>query len=701
MIKVGVTAPGIWLKIAKKSSMIPSVTYDEAIDEALCCGWIDGQRRRALDNDNDDARYYFLQRFTPRRRRSTWSQRNVDKVAALAAVAGRMLPAGLAEVDAAKADGRWEKAYAGSATMEVPADFRALLDERPRAAKVFDDEMSKAARYTFLQRLQTVKKEETRTRKMAEFHLIIIGVKVLDKMKDAPTGLAMDFSKFLGSRCNCSYESVLVRRELDLPVMSRWSMGLLPMQHAQHCLAGHPAYAHQLCRLHHGGIHAYAGGRHHRVPTGIVDDELALLKVALKNQIIPSTDRRARIAAVPQLRAERGPKDGDKERRRGAGVDNVLGGRATGVLRHVPVLNAGVLAVASGAVVRVCCNVANGVDVFESLHQKILVRLERAVFLETKDRVVAQVLGGGRDTDAENHEVRLDPGPVLEVDGANVGWVGARGLGLVDASIHMKLDAFAFKRLLDGGANFFAEDAVQGHLFHANYGDGVVLAGGAGHLHADKRGADNDNLFALALPNGRVDLFRIVHAAQRKDVAENFEALQGEQARGAARGEDELGVGVRAAALGADGAGGKVDVVHLAVYPADGTGVEPALAAPGELGGVGDEGLAQLGTVNGQVALVGDDGDRSVEALFAEALDGAHGAGAAADDDDVALVFGRGANVAAEVGSAAGVFDGGFVAGDVDGAVAFGELERGQGVECGGALNIPGPDIEAGCSVSF
>ncbi|KAM3477181.1 hypothetical protein MY8738_006565 [Beauveria namnaoensis] len=171
MIKVGVTAPGIWLKIAKKSSMIPSVTYDEAIDEALCCGWIDGQRRRALDDDddNDDGRYYFLQRFTPRRRRSTWSQRNVDKVAALAAVAGRMLPAGLAEVDAARADGRWEKAYAGSATMEVPADLRALLDKRPRAAGVFDDEMSKAARYTFLQRLQTVKKEETRTRKMAEF----------------------------------------------------------------------------------------------------------------------------------------------------------------------------------------------------------------------------------------------------------------------------------------------------------------------------------------------------------------------------------------------------------------------------------------------------------------------------------------------------------------------------------------------------
>ncbi|KAM3499099.1 hypothetical protein MY10362_007623 [Beauveria mimosiformis] len=162
MIKAGVTAPGVWLKIGKKSTVIPTVTYDEAVDEALCCGWIDGQRR-ALD-----ARF-FLQRFTPRRRTSTWSRRNVDKVAALvAAKAAGMLPAGLAEVDAAKADGRWERAYAGSSTMEVPADFRALLDARPRAASVFDG-MSKAARYPFLHRLQTVKKEETRTRKMAEF----------------------------------------------------------------------------------------------------------------------------------------------------------------------------------------------------------------------------------------------------------------------------------------------------------------------------------------------------------------------------------------------------------------------------------------------------------------------------------------------------------------------------------------------------
>ncbi|KAJ6788131.1 hypothetical protein PWT90_06081 [Aphanocladium album] len=160
MVEVGVTAPGLWLKIAKKSTMIPTVTYDEAIDEALCCGWIDGQRR-PLDAQ------YFLQRFTPRRRKSMWSQRNVDKVAALTA-AGRMLPAGFAEVEAAKDDGRWDKAYAGSSTIEVPPDFRELLDSRPRAAKFFDS-LSKSARYPFLHRLHTVKKEETRTRKMAEF----------------------------------------------------------------------------------------------------------------------------------------------------------------------------------------------------------------------------------------------------------------------------------------------------------------------------------------------------------------------------------------------------------------------------------------------------------------------------------------------------------------------------------------------------
>lgn len=160
MLQVGTSAPGVWLKIAKKATGIPTVTYDEAIDEALCCGWIDGQRR-PLDAT------HFLQRFTPRRRRSLWSQRNVDKVASLTAQ-GRMLPEGQNEVDAAKEDGRWEKAYAGAATIEVPSDFREALDRRPKAARAFDA-LSKAARYPYLHRLQTVKKEETRVRNIALF----------------------------------------------------------------------------------------------------------------------------------------------------------------------------------------------------------------------------------------------------------------------------------------------------------------------------------------------------------------------------------------------------------------------------------------------------------------------------------------------------------------------------------------------------
>ncbi|KAM4065880.1 hypothetical protein HRG_000042 [Hirsutella rhossiliensis] len=99
---------GVWLKLAKKASGVASVSYDAAVDAALCHGWIDGQRRRC--DDDDEALRFFLQRFTPRRRRSVWSRRNVARVAALLAE-GRMAPAGLREVDAARADGRWERAY--------------------------------------------------------------------------------------------------------------------------------------------------------------------------------------------------------------------------------------------------------------------------------------------------------------------------------------------------------------------------------------------------------------------------------------------------------------------------------------------------------------------------------------------------------------------------------------------------------------
>ncbi|KAF4969841.1 hypothetical protein FSARC_2999 [Fusarium sarcochroum] len=112
---------GLWLKIAKKDSGVTSVTYDQALDVALCYGWIDGQRK-ALDAQ------HFIQRFTPRRKGSLWSQRNVNKVAPLIET-GRMQPAGQAEIDAAKGDGRWERAYSSSSNATVPEDFQTALNE--------------------------------------------------------------------------------------------------------------------------------------------------------------------------------------------------------------------------------------------------------------------------------------------------------------------------------------------------------------------------------------------------------------------------------------------------------------------------------------------------------------------------------------------------------------------------------------------
>jgi uncharacterized protein YdeI (YjbR/CyaY-like superfamily) len=154
------TPAGLWLKMSKKASGIASVTYDEALDTALCFGWIDGQRK------THDAQH-FIQRFTPRRKRSIWSKRNVDKVAALIE-SGRMRQAGLAEVEAAKADGRWERAYSASSVVEVPEDFRVAL-ERDAKAKAFFEGLGKTKRYAFLWRITTVKREETRRRKIVEF----------------------------------------------------------------------------------------------------------------------------------------------------------------------------------------------------------------------------------------------------------------------------------------------------------------------------------------------------------------------------------------------------------------------------------------------------------------------------------------------------------------------------------------------------
>lgn len=153
-------ARGVWLKIAKKASGIPSVTYAEAVDVALCHGWIDGQKASF-----DDA--WFLQRFTPRRPRSRWSAINVAKVATLIE-AGRMRPAGLREVEAAKADGRWEAAYAGQRTIQVPEDLRAALDADPAAAAAFTT-LDSANRYAILFRIADAKRAETRERRIAQF----------------------------------------------------------------------------------------------------------------------------------------------------------------------------------------------------------------------------------------------------------------------------------------------------------------------------------------------------------------------------------------------------------------------------------------------------------------------------------------------------------------------------------------------------
>ncbi len=154
-------APGVWLQIAKKDSGIASVTYAQALDVALCFGWIDGQKR------GHDERF-FLQRFTPRRRGSVWSQRNTEHVARLEA-AGRMRAAGAAEVEAAKADGRWEAAYAGQRDATVPADLQAALDASPAAATFFAT-LSSVNRYAIVYRVQAPAKQPgTRERRIERY----------------------------------------------------------------------------------------------------------------------------------------------------------------------------------------------------------------------------------------------------------------------------------------------------------------------------------------------------------------------------------------------------------------------------------------------------------------------------------------------------------------------------------------------------
>jgi uncharacterized protein YdeI (YjbR/CyaY-like superfamily) len=153
-------AAGLWLKIAKKGAGIASVSHAEALETAICFGWIDGQRR-ALDER------WFLQRFTPRGPRSRWSQINRDKATQLIE-AGRMRPAGLAQVEAARADGRWDAAYASQRTATVPEDLRTALDANPAAAAAFET-LDSQNRYAILYRVQDAKRAETRARRITRF----------------------------------------------------------------------------------------------------------------------------------------------------------------------------------------------------------------------------------------------------------------------------------------------------------------------------------------------------------------------------------------------------------------------------------------------------------------------------------------------------------------------------------------------------
>ena len=156
----GANSPGVWLRLSKKGSGVPSVSYDEALDAALCFGWIDGQGA-PLDER------FWLVRFTPRGRRSKWSQRNRDLTGGLIA-AGRMREAGTAEIERAQADGRWETAYPGQRTATVPDDLRAALDANPAAAAFFEG-LDRANRYAILYRVHDAKRPATRAARIERF----------------------------------------------------------------------------------------------------------------------------------------------------------------------------------------------------------------------------------------------------------------------------------------------------------------------------------------------------------------------------------------------------------------------------------------------------------------------------------------------------------------------------------------------------
>ncbi|CAN3985818.1 FIG00815799: hypothetical protein [Kitasatospora purpeofusca] len=172
-------SPGVWLALTRKGGSVTTLTWQQAVDEALCFGWIDGQARKRDEETS-------WRRLTPRRPRSVWSRRNVDNVARLEA-AGLMLPAGRAAVDAAKADGRWTAAYAPSSEAEVPADLRAAIDAVPAAQAMFEV-LTRTNRFALINRVNAVKRAETRTRKIAEFVAMLARHETLHPQRARPAG---------------------------------------------------------------------------------------------------------------------------------------------------------------------------------------------------------------------------------------------------------------------------------------------------------------------------------------------------------------------------------------------------------------------------------------------------------------------------------------------------------------------------------
>jgi uncharacterized protein YdeI (YjbR/CyaY-like superfamily) len=171
---------GVWLTLAKKGTTEPtSLTYDQALDESLCLGWIDGQARLRDE-------YTYERRFTPRRARSAWSRRNVGIVERLMAE-GRMHAAGLAEVTRAKTDGRWEAAYAGQASIEVPVDLAAALADEPTAKAMFDI-LTSQNRYAVLYRIDAAKRDDTRARRIEQFVAMLAAGKTIYPQKRTQAG---------------------------------------------------------------------------------------------------------------------------------------------------------------------------------------------------------------------------------------------------------------------------------------------------------------------------------------------------------------------------------------------------------------------------------------------------------------------------------------------------------------------------------